>query len=153
MAQFWSYLGLSFSILMVLKLKIWYRYIWWKLHSIYQKYSRLKTRVWWFIFIWSGSILQFRQDMTKVGSKSWLFDCSSNITLSLPSYTGPAVKRELNFCNSYLSPLYFWLCTNSVQFLVSLYLPWTRSKIIVLEMFLFFLSFFLRRCNVEAVFW
>ena len=30
------------------------------------------------------------------------------ITLSLPSYTGSALKRELNFCNSYLSVLYFW---------------------------------------------
>jgi hypothetical protein len=32
---------------------------------------------------------------------------SSNITLSLPSYT--ALKRELNFCNGYLSLLYFCL--------------------------------------------
>ena len=55
---------------------------------------------------WFGSILQIR---TKVGSKSWLITCSSNITLSLPSYTGSALKRELNFCNSYLSLLYFCL--------------------------------------------
>ena len=34
--------------------------------------------------------------------------CSSNIPLSLPSYTGSALKRELNFCNGYLSLLYFW---------------------------------------------
>ena len=34
--------------------------------------------------------------------------CSSNITLSLPSYTGSALKRELNFCTGYLSLLYFW---------------------------------------------
>ena len=25
-----------------------------------------------------------------------------NITLSLPSYTGSALERELNFCNGYL---------------------------------------------------
>ena len=58
---------------------------------------------------WSGSINQFRQNITKVGSKSWLLPCSSNITLSLPSYPGSALKRELNFCNGYLSLLYFWL--------------------------------------------
>ena len=57
---------------------------------------------------WSGSILQFRQNIIKVGSKSWLLTCSSSITLNLPSYTGSALKRELNFCNSYLSLLYFW---------------------------------------------
>ena len=34
--------------------------------------------------------------------------CSSNITLNLPSYTGSALKRELNFCNGYLSLLHFW---------------------------------------------
>ena len=57
----------------------------------------------------SGSILQFRQNIIKVGSKSWLLTCSSNITLSLPSYTGSVLKRELNFCNGYLSLLYFWV--------------------------------------------
>ena len=30
-----------------------------------------------------------------------------HITLNLPSYTGSALKRELNFCNDYLSLLYF----------------------------------------------
>ena len=29
--------------------------------------------------------------------------------MNLPWYTGSALKRELNFCNSYLSLLYFWL--------------------------------------------
>ena len=42
-------------------------------------------------------------DIIKVGSKSWLLTCSSNISLSQPSYTGSALKRELNFCNGYLS--------------------------------------------------
>ena len=63
---------------------------------------------------WSGSILQFRRNMIKVGSKSWLLTCSSNITLSQPSYTG-SEERELNFCNSYLTLLYFWsygICNN-----------------------------------------
>ena len=79
-----------------------------------QKYSRLrcllrvKGLVNCFYLGWSGSILQFRQNIVKVGSKSWLLTCSSNITLSLPSYTGSALKSELNFCNSYLSLLYFW---------------------------------------------
>ena len=57
---------------------------------------------------WSGSILQLRLNIIKVGSKSCLLTCSSNITLSLPSYTGSALKRKLDFCNSYLSLLYFW---------------------------------------------
>ena len=37
------------------------------------------------------------------------FSQCSNITFSLPSYTGSALKRELNFCNGYLSLLYFCL--------------------------------------------
>ena len=70
------------------------------------KYSRLrcllrvKGLLICFYLGWSGSILQ-------VGSKSWLLTCRSNITLSLPSYTGSALKRELNLCNGYLSLLYF----------------------------------------------
>ena len=55
----------------------------------------------------SGSILQYRQNIIKVGSKSWVLSCSSNITLSLPPYNGSTLKRELNFCNGYLSLLYF----------------------------------------------
>ena len=85
-----------------------------KIHIKKQKYSRLrcllrvKGLVICFYLGWSGSILQFRQSIKKVGSKSWLLTCSSNITLSLTSYTGSALKRELNFCNDYLSLLYFW---------------------------------------------
>ena len=85
-----------------------------------QKYSRLrcllrvKGLVICFYLGWSGSILQFRQNIIKVGSKSWLLTCSSNITLSLPSYTGSALKRELNFCNGYLSLLNFW-CYSSPE--------------------------------------
>jgi len=89
----------------------------WKLHEeqcFTQKYSRLrcllrvKCLVICFYLGWSGSILQFRQSIIKVGSKSWLLTCSNYLTLSLPSYTGSALKRELNFCNGYLSLLYFW---------------------------------------------
>ena len=62
-----------------------------------QKYSRLrcllrvKGLVICFYLGWSGSVLQFRRNMIKVGSKSWLPTCSSNITLSLPSYTALAL--------------------------------------------------------------
>ena len=37
-----------------------------------------------------------------------LLTCSRNINLSLSSYTGSALKRELNFRNYYISLLYFW---------------------------------------------
>ena len=50
-----------------------------------QKYSRLrwllrrvKSLAICFHLGWSGSILQFRQNIIKVGSKSWLLTCSSN---------------------------------------------------------------------------
>ena len=79
-----------------------------------QKYSRLK----WFLCVkgwviccyqgWFGSILQFRHNILKVGSKPWLLTCSSSIALSLPSYTGSALKRELHFCNGSLGLLCFW---------------------------------------------
>ena len=78
-----------------------------------QRYSRLKCLLRvkglgiCFYLGWSGSILQFRQNRIKVGSKSWLLTCSSNITLSLPSYIDSALKRERTFCNRYLSQLYF----------------------------------------------
>ena len=57
-----------------------------------QKYSRLrylllvKGLVICFYLGWSGSILPIRTNIIKVGSKSWLLTCSSNIILSLPSY-------------------------------------------------------------------
>ena len=64
---------------------------------------------------WSGSTLQFRQNVMNVGSKSWLITYSSNITLSLPSYTGSALKRELNFCNGYLSLLFLTILLVTFQ--------------------------------------
>ena len=85
-----------------------------KAYRARHKYSRLRCLlrvqglVIFFYLVWSGSFLQFRQNIIKVGSKSWLLTCSSNITLRLPSYTGSALKRELNFCNGYLRLLYFW---------------------------------------------
>ena len=78
-----------------------------------QKYSRLrcllcvKGLVTCFYLGWSGSVLHFRQNIIKLGSNSWLVTCNSNIPLKLPSYTGSALKRELNFCNGCLSLLYF----------------------------------------------
>ena len=79
-----------------------------------QKYNRLRcllrVKVLAICFYcWSGSILQFRLNIIKAGWKSWLLTYSSDITLSLPSYTGSALKREPNFCDGYLSLLYFWL--------------------------------------------
>ena len=95
------------------------RLIFRKIQGYHQKYSRLrcllcvKGLVICFYLGWSGSILQFRQNIIKVGSKSWLLICSSNITLSLPSYTGSALKRELNFCTAYLSLLHVFLDTTN----------------------------------------
>ena len=86
------------------------------LNNSIQKYRKLrwllrvKGLLICFYLGWSVSILLFRQNIIKVGLKSWLFTWSSNITLSLPSYTGSALKRELNFCNGYLSLLYFCCC-------------------------------------------
>ena len=59
-----------------------------------------------FWLVWQYSSVH--KKIIKVGSKSWLLTCISNITLSLPLYTCSALKRELNFCNGYLSLLYFW---------------------------------------------
>ena len=63
----------------------------------------------WFLFglVWQYSSIQ--KNIIKVGAKSWLLTCSYHITLSLPFYTDPDSKRELNFCKGYLSLLYFWL--------------------------------------------
>ena len=96
---------IMFNLLLVSSLEV---------NGLSQKYSRLrcllrvKDLVICFYLGWAGSILQFRQYIIKVGSMSWLLTCGSSITLSLPSYTGAALKRELNLCNCYLSLLYFW---------------------------------------------
>ena len=80
-----------------------------------QEYSRLrcllilKVLVICFYLGWSGSTLPIRTNIIKVGSKLWLLTCSSDITLSLPSYIGSDWERELNFYKGYLSLLYFCL--------------------------------------------
>ena len=63
----------------------------------------------WFLFgpVWPYSSNQ--KNIIKVGAKSWMLTYSCHITLSLPFYTVPDSKRELNFCNGYLSLLYFWV--------------------------------------------
>ena len=62
-----------------------------------------------FGLVWQYSTNQNRYNEGRfIGSNSWLLTCRSNITLSLPSYTVSAFQRELNFCNDYLSFLYFW---------------------------------------------
>ena len=76
----------------------------WFPHWHGQKYRRLrcllcvKGLVICFYLGWSGSILQFKQNIIKVGSKSWLLTCSSNITLSVPSYTGERAKFAILVC-------------------------------------------------------
>ena len=58
-----------------------------------QKYSKLRCLLgvkgllvcFYLGWCWCAGILYFRQNIIKVGSKSWLHTCSSNITLSLPS--------------------------------------------------------------------
>ena len=65
-----------------------------------------------FGLVWQYSSIQ--KNIIKVGSKSWILTCSCHITLSLPFYTDPASKRELNFSNGYLSLLYFWSSLNAI---------------------------------------
>ena len=60
-----------------------------------------------FGLVWQYSSIQ--KNIMKVGSKPRLLTCISNITLSLPSLYFSESKRELNFCNGYLSLLYFWV--------------------------------------------
>ena len=59
-----------------------------------------------FGLVWQYSLIQ--KNIMKVGSKPRLLTSFSNITLSLPSLYFSESKRELNFCNGYLSLLYFW---------------------------------------------
>ena len=61
-----------------------------------------------FGLVWKYSSVQTKYNKGRFKVMA-ILTCSSNITLSLPSYTGSALKRELNFCNGYLSLLYFWI--------------------------------------------
>ena len=81
----------------------------WKLDNISAKHVRytqnirlrcllcIKGLVICFYLGWSGSILQFRQNIIKIGSKSWLLTCSSNITFPSISYYFHIPKIFLNF--------------------------------------------------------
>ena len=61
-----------------------------------------------FGLVWQHSSVQSKHNKGSC-SKSWLLTCSSNIVLSLPSYTGSTLKRErAKFFNGYLILLYFW---------------------------------------------
>ena len=75
------------------------------------------------VFICAGLAVFYKSDIIKVGSKSWLLTCSSNITLSLPSSTGSALKKELNFCDGYLSLLYVWVYPFSPLYIMLLSVP------------------------------
>ena len=57
-----------------------------------------------------GQVWQYSSVQTKYDKGRYVLTCSSNITLSLLSYAGSALKRELNFCNGYISLLYFCCC-------------------------------------------
>ena len=61
-----------------------------------------------FGLVWQYSSVQTKYNKGRFKVMATYF--SSNITLSLHSYIGSALNRELNFCNGYLSLLYFWLC-------------------------------------------
>ena len=85
------------------------------LSALYTKIQQTKmlvyvSKVWWFVFIWADLAVFFSSDKNNKGRFNAMATyCSSNINLSLPSYTtGSALKRALNFCNGYLSLLYFW---------------------------------------------
>ena len=100
-------LAAGFSVL-VRDICIW-------LYCLPQKYSRLRC-----LLLFNGLMNCFlfglgwqystNQNQYSKGSwsKPWLLTCSSNITLSLPSYIGSDWQSELNFHNGYLSLLYFW---------------------------------------------
>ena len=76
-----------------------------------QNYSRLRCLLCFKGFVIFGLAWQFSSVQSKYDKGrfkvTWLLTCSSNITLSLASYAGSALKRELDFCNDYLSLLYF----------------------------------------------
>ena len=76
-----------------------------------------------FGLVWQYSLVQ-----TKYNSHGYLLTCSSNITLSLPSYTGSALKKELNCCNVYLSLLYVWQCSFKQQIAILLCSVWDPAR-------------------------
>ena len=110
---------------------------------------RVKGLVICFYLSWSGSILQFRQIIIKVGSMSWLLTCSSNITLILPLYTDSFLKRELTFCNGYLSLLHF--CSLDEGTFPGIECVWCYAKKqLILKAQLFELAFLCKREDFRA---
>ena len=79
------------------------------------------SKVWWFVLIWAGlAVYSKNQNQYYKGrfSKSWLLSCSSNITLSLSSYTVSALSRELNFVTTILVSCIFgcsWMRDKSAR--------------------------------------
>ena len=84
----------------------------------------------WFLFglVWQYPSIQ--KNIIKVGSKSWILTCSWHITLSLPFYTDPVSKRELNFCNGYLNLLYFWCFKTTVSDFIKFKWKWKQAELI-----------------------
>ena len=50
--------------------------------------------------------------------------------MSLPFYTDPVSKRELNFCNGYLSLLYFWCFKTTVSDFIKFKWKWKQAEVI-----------------------
>ena len=73
-----------------------------KMLVTYQRFDNLFL----FRLFWQYSSVQTKYNK---GRFKVMATCSNNIILSLPSYTGSALKRELKSYNGYLSLLYFWL--------------------------------------------
>ena len=57
-----------------------------------------------FGLVWQYSSVQTKYNKRQVQSHGYLLAA----VIYVPSYTGSALKRELYFCNCYLSLLYFW---------------------------------------------
>ena len=81
----------------------------WSLTKIQQSKMLVRCQLFGDLFlfglVWQYSINQ--NQCNKGRFKPWLLTCSSNIPLSLPSFTVSALKKELNFCNGYLILLYY----------------------------------------------
>ena len=57
--------------------------------------------------VWQYSSVQTKYDKGRFKVMATQLQLYYN--LSLPSHTGSALKREMIFCNDYLSLLYFWV--------------------------------------------
>ena len=94
--------------------------------TLTQKYRRLrcllcvKVLVICFCLGWSGSILQFRQNIIMVGSKSWLLQQYNFEPIFIHWL---CFEERTKFHNSHLSLLYFWLqpCQSWARFRISFF--------------------------------